>query len=84
MDEEPPNTRPRGQFMTLSFKNLSGSDLKPQLNFLVFIGIPSAVGIFMKIFLSEPPASIKRTLTDLSSLSLAATIAPAEPDQMTM
>ena len=27
---------------------------------------------------------IKRTLTDLSSLSLAATIAPAEPDPMTM
>ena len=55
-----------------------------QLYFVPFIGMDSAVGIWMKMDLSLPPNSSTSTLQDGSSVSRLARTQPAEPAPMMM
>ncbi len=45
----------------------------------MFMGMESAVGIWMKMLRSLPPASSSRTVTPASSVSRLASTQPAEP-----
>ena len=84
IDDDPPSTFPRGQSMRRPSRWGSGSDSNPQLKAGMFIGIDSAVGMRIRRFMSEPPASSSATLTAGSSDRRAASTQPAEPAPTTM
>ena len=65
-------------------KKGSGAVSKPQLYFLLFMGIPSADGMRTKTLASLPPYSTSSTSQLGSSLRREATMAPAEPAPTTM
>jgi hypothetical protein len=62
----------------------SGSVAKPQSYFVMFIGIDSAAGIWIRTERSEPPNSSSSTRDLPSSVSRLANTQPAEPAPTTM
>ena len=79
IEDEPPSPLPRGQCMRRWSRNGSGSDSKNQLKRGMFMGIDRAVGIWTRMWRSEPPASSSSTRTSGSWLSWSASTQPAEP-----
>lgn len=77
-------TLPRGQCTRRPSRPGSGRVMYFQLYFVPFIGIESAVGIWMKIDLSLPPNSRTSTLVDGSSERRLASTQPADPAPMMM
>ena len=83
---DPPKTLPLGQYIWRLFMYGSASDLYAQLTVSLLNGYANAAGIWIFQFhqLSEPPASIKSTLIDGSSVRRFASTQPAEPAPTTI
>jgi hypothetical protein len=68
IEDDPPSTLPRGQWTRRPSRPGSGQVMYFQLYLVPFIGIDSAVGIWMKIDLSLPPIQGRERRLDGSSL----------------
>ena len=82
IDDEPPSTRPRGQYSLRSFRCFCGTVQKPQSYGLGLSGgmmLPMPAGMLISIELSRPPASSSSTRVRGSADSRLASTQPALP-----
>ena len=79
IDDEPPSTLPRGQCIRRPPRCGSGSVSYCQLYLAMFIGIDSALGIWISTDRSEPPNSSTSDAVRRPRVSRSASTQPADP-----